>query len=110
MQISRSPALGILLSAVLTLATQAQSPVVRDELKVLPPLIDGATPDALVETQLKQRAFAALDRRDTAYEQLQTPEQLAAWQQRQRENFLAALGGFPEPRRRRRGARWISAT
>jgi hypothetical protein len=67
-----------------------------DDLRVLPAVVDGVAPEALVETQLKKLAYAALDRRDAAYEQLKTPDELAAWQKRERENFLAALGGFPE--------------
>ncbi|MEP6667718.1 MAG: acetylxylan esterase [Chthoniobacter sp.] len=67
-----------------------------DELRVLPALVDGVAPDLLVDAQLKKLAYAALDRRDAAYEQLKTPEDLAAWQKRQRENLLTALGGFPE--------------
>jgi len=66
------------------------------EPQALPLLIDGVAPDMLVDAQLKKQAYAALDRRDAAYEQLQTPEDLAAWQKRQRENLLAALGEFPE--------------
>ncbi len=52
----------------------------RDELRVLPALVDGVAPEMLVEAQLKKLAYAALDRRDAAYEQLKTPEDLAAWQ------------------------------
>jgi len=86
------------LAAILCLAafSQAAEDSPPNELRVLPALVDGVAPDLLVDTQLKKRAYAALDRRDAAYEQLKTPEDLTAWQKRQRENFLAALGGFPE--------------
>jgi|UniRef100_UPI003784048E cephalosporin-C deacetylase-like acetyl esterase len=67
-----------------------------DDLTVLPPLVDGVAPVGLLEAQLKKLAFAALDRRDTDYEKIKTPADVAAWQQRQRASFLAALGGLPE--------------
>ena len=67
-----------------------------DDLTVLPPLRDGVVPGMMMEVYLKQQAFVALDRRDAAFEKLQTREQLLAWQHERREAFLSALGGFPE--------------
>ena len=49
----------------------------------------------MMEAYLKRQAFAALDRRDAAFEKLQSREQLLVWQQERREAFLSALGGFP---------------
>ena len=63
---------------------------------MLPALVDGGAPAALLETQLKKLAFAALDRRDAAYEQIKTAADVSAWQQRQRASFLAVLGRLPE--------------
>ena len=63
---------------------------------VLPPQLDAATPGTMLQVYLKQQAFAALDKRDSAFEKIQTNEQLLAWQQERRESFLFALGGFPE--------------
>ncbi|MDR3406836.1 MAG: acetylxylan esterase [Chthoniobacter sp.] len=80
----------------LTANTPAANEPKPDDLRVLPALVDGVAPDMLVDAQLKKLAYAALDRRDAAYEQLKSPEELAAWQKRQRANFLTALGGFPE--------------
>lgn len=46
--------------------------------------------------QLQTEAYAALDRRREAFEQLRTLEDILAWQQRLREFFIRQLGGFPE--------------
>jgi dienelactone hydrolase len=67
-----------------------------EDLTVLPPTIDGVAPTALLEAQLKKLAFAALDRRDAEYEKIKTPEDVAAWQKRERAAFLTAIGGLPE--------------
>jgi cephalosporin-C deacetylase-like acetyl esterase len=45
---------------------------------------------------LQQQAYAALDRRGDAYEQLKTPEQILAYQNKLREFFVGQLGGLPE--------------
>ncbi|MDA1016367.1 MAG: acetylxylan esterase [Planctomycetota bacterium] len=45
---------------------------------------------------LQQEAYAALDRRMAAYEQLKTPEQIRAYQRKLREFFVKQLGGFPD--------------
>lgn len=83
-------ALAFLLTCVAAVAEEPAS------LRVLPAQIDGVAPEMLVDTQLKKLAFAALDRRDAAYEKLKTPDELAAWQRHQREVFLQTLGGFPD--------------
>ena len=80
----------------LSLFGQAAPGAGVEDLTVLPPLVDGVAPTGLLEAQLKKSAFAALDRRDAAYAQIKTPADVAAWQQRQRTSFLAALGGLPE--------------
>ena len=46
--------------------------------------------------RLQQEAYAALDRRAEAYEQLKTPEQIRAYQLKLRKFFVTQLGGFPE--------------
>jgi len=45
---------------------------------------------------LQRAAYAALDRRTAAYEQLNTPEQIRAYQQKLHAFFVRQLGGFPE--------------
>jgi cephalosporin-C deacetylase-like acetyl esterase len=67
-----------------------------DDFATLPAQIAGAAPGLMMEVYLKQQAFAALDRREAAFEKLQTREHLRGWQQERRATFLAALGGFPE--------------
>ncbi|MCA9044328.1 MAG: acetylxylan esterase [Planctomycetaceae bacterium] len=44
---------------------------------------------------LQQRAYEALDRRSEALKALQSPEDIRAYQQRQREFFLQKIGEFP---------------
>src|SRR6185503_5010238 len=66
-----------------------------DDLAVLPSQLEGSAPGMMMETYLKKQAFAALDRRDAAFEKLQNQEQLLAWQQERREAFRSALGDFP---------------
>ncbi len=46
---------------------------------------------------LQQQAYAALERRDAAYEQLRTPDEIRAYQKNLRAFFVKQLGGFPEP-------------
>lgn len=52
--------------------------------------------DAALYPQLQLQAYAALDRRAAAFEELKTPEQIAAWQNIRKEFFIKQLGGFPE--------------
>lgn len=57
----------------------------------------GAPPAGTIFYQrLQEEAYAALDKRKEALEQLKTPEQIQAYQQRLREFFIKQLGGFPE--------------
>ena len=90
--ISTVPALLLALSLI----GQAAPGAGVEDLTVLPPLVDGVAPSALLEEQLKKLAFAALARREAAYAQIKTPADVASWQQRQRASFLASLGGLPE--------------
>lgn len=50
----------------------------------------------LLRDHLRPLTHAALDRRLRAYEALKTPEQIRAYQQRLRAEFIRSLGGFPE--------------
>src|SRR5689334_13950399 len=67
----------------------------QPDLTVLPPP-DPKQPMAMLQTSLEQQCFAALDRREAAYEKLKTPDQIALWQKERREFFVRQLGGFPE--------------
>jgi len=75
------------------LAVFAVAPLAADELKCLS---EQERSGAVLYSQLQQEAYAALDRRTEAYEQLKTPEDVRAYQQRLREFFVQQLGGFPE--------------
>jgi len=55
----------------------------------------GVPKTQMMSVWLKGQAFEALDRRDAAFEQLKTPEDVAKWQQERRDFFLRQLGGFP---------------
>ena len=53
-------------------------------------------PAVALYEQLRLQAYAALDRRADAYEQLRTQEQIGEYQQRLRQFVVDQLGGFPE--------------
>lgn len=67
-----------------------------DDLAVLQPEPGRLAPSSLVYSHLQQQAYAALDRRREAFEQLESSGELQQWQERRREFFVAMLGGFPE--------------
>ncbi|MBP6508718.1 MAG: acetylxylan esterase [Opitutaceae bacterium] len=96
MKMILSPVVLFSLLLPLSLLGQTTPGAGAEDLTVLPPLVDGLAPTELLEDQLKKLAFAALGQREAAYEQIKTPADVTAWQQRQRASFLAALGGLPE--------------
>lgn len=53
-------------------------------------------PAQMMERYLMAQAYTALDQRRAAYEALQTPDQIAAYQQRRLSYLRQALGGFPK--------------
>lgn len=53
-------------------------------------------PSETMSAYLRRLARSALARREVAYEQLKTPEQISAYQQRMREFFLSQLGPLPD--------------
>lgn len=59
-------------------------------------LTDEVRAEAALYPQLQEEAYAALDRRRERYEDLETPAQIRAYQERLREFFVKQLGGFPE--------------
>src|SRR5439155_11610328 len=71
-------------------------PVLADELTVLTPESADGAPQQMLTRYLRKLASEALERRRAAYEQLKTSEDLTAWQQRLRREFVEHLGGFPE--------------
>lgn len=46
--------------------------------------------------ELQRAAYAALDRRQAAYDKLKTPEEIQAYQKSLRHTLVEQLGGFPE--------------
>jgi len=74
----------------------AASAAAGEDLRVLPDQIGGTAPSKMMHTYLMRLAHEALDRRDAEYENLKTPEQLSAYQERVRQFFVDQLGGFPE--------------
>jgi len=64
-----------------------------DDLRVLPAQ-PAKTPSALYQRLLAQ-AEVAVDARQKAFEQVQTPEQVRAWQRNKRDIFLRQIGPFP---------------
>jgi len=58
-------------------------------------LTESERTSARLYVHLQKEAYAALDRRAEAYEQLKTPEQIRAYQQKLRGFFVKQLGGFP---------------
>jgi cephalosporin-C deacetylase-like acetyl esterase len=67
-----------------------------EDLTCLKPQENEPAAAKLFYASLQQRAFAALDRRQTTFEELQTDEQIKAYQDRLRKSFSEQLGGFPE--------------
>ena len=66
------------------------------ELSVLPARVEGGSPRDMTKRYLLRQVDAAWTRWRSTYEQLKTPEQVAAYQERLRDRFVEALGGFPE--------------
>jgi dienelactone hydrolase len=67
-----------------------------EDLQCLKPQPGEPAAATLFYVALQQQAYAALDRRRTAYEALKTEEQIKAYQQRLRQVFTDQVGGFPE--------------
>ena len=65
------------------------------EFTVLTPQIAGGDPRQMLSRHLKQDAYAALENRLTAFEQIKTPEEAKAYVERRRAFFIEQLGGFP---------------
>lgn len=68
-----------------------------DDLRVLVRDQAAVAPEKQLYAFLLDQAQQALDRRRQTYEALKTPEQIADYQRRLRDNLIQSLGGFPEP-------------
>ncbi|MGB2821688.1 MAG: acetylxylan esterase [Phycisphaerae bacterium] len=67
-----------------------------DDLRVLPDPLDGGPRGEMVKRYLLGQIDQAWQRWQADYEQRKTTEQIAAYQKRLREEFLKAIGPFPE--------------
>lgn len=81
--------------ALLFLTVVAPATVAED-LAVLPSSPGAQAPGAMLETWLKQQAYAAFDRRHEAFEKLKSQGECRAWQEERRSFFLKQIGGWPE--------------
>ncbi len=79
----------------ITCAFTAGLATASDSLTVLPERIGQVEPGTMLYRYLLTQAEKAFKRRQAAYEQLQTPEQLGAHQDRMRDFLRAQLGHFP---------------
>ncbi|MEA3364160.1 MAG: acetylxylan esterase, partial [Candidatus Hydrogenedentes bacterium] len=68
----------------------------QDDLTVLEPKEGQEAPGQLLYAYLQQRVHAALDQRLERYEQIETPDDVAAYQKKLKAFFVEQLGGFPE--------------
>jgi hypothetical protein len=68
----------------------------EEDLRCLAAPPDAPDPTTVVYADLQQQAYAALARRQTAFEQLKTPEQIQTYQENLRKFFIEQLGGFPD--------------
>jgi dienelactone hydrolase len=66
-----------------------------DNLRVLPETLNSAAAGEMMARYLQHQAQQQFDRWQQQYEQLKTPEQIAAHQKKLREQFFAAIGGLP---------------
>lgn len=68
----------------------------EDDLRVLPAETEDGPAQDMLSRYVKRLAYEALEQRREQYEQIKTPEQVQAYQQRLRSAFIEKLGGFPE--------------
>ncbi len=66
-----------------------------ENLRVLPETVDGGPAGGMMSRYLMRQAQPWFEQWKTRYEQLKTPEQVAAYQKNLRERFLEAIGGLP---------------
>jgi len=85
---------GIIAAAIVALGTAAA--VGEEGLRVLPEEFDGVAPRDMMKHYLLGHIDAAWQRWKDDYEKRMSPEDVAAYQQRLRGQFIEALGGFPE--------------
>ncbi|MEN6426897.1 MAG: acetylxylan esterase [Phycisphaerales bacterium] len=67
----------------------------EESLRVLPETVDGAPTGEMMSRYLLRQAQPKFDQWKQRYEQLKTPDQIAAYQKDLREQFLYAIGDLP---------------
>jgi dienelactone hydrolase len=67
-----------------------------EDLTCLKPAAGEPAAATLFYANLQRQAYAALDRRQARYEQLKTPDEIAAYQRQQRDLMVEQVGGLPE--------------
>ncbi len=67
-----------------------------ENLTVLTSLPGEPAPGGMLDSYLKQQAYAAIERRKEAFEQLKSRAECREWQEQRRAFFLRQIGGLPE--------------
>lgn len=80
----------LLIAALLASASVSGEDILPEEIR------PGIPKSRMMEEWLKAKAFEALDRREAAFEALETEEDRKLWQTERREFFLRQIGGLPE--------------
>ena len=88
-------AMRIVLVILLTMTAFSAETVAED----LNCLTEAERADSKLYSHLQQEAYKALDQRAEAFEELKTPEQIEAYQQKLRRFMTKQLGGFPDKTR-----------
>ena len=83
-------------AAVLIILWVAVLPAAGQSLDVLPEKVPGEKLGTMMRRYWFRQAEAAFAAWEKRYETLKTPEEIAAYQKRLRERFVAAIGGLPE--------------
>ena len=80
----------------LLIVTAAGNLFAADDLNVLPDQLEGGPPKQMLRRYLKKQTEAAFARRQATYEQIKTPEDVAAYQSKIKSQLLEQLGELPE--------------
>lgn len=83
-------------AAFIALLLMTSAALSAEDLTVLSSRPGEAAPGSMLEVWLKQQAFAAIERRTAAFEQLKSQAECRQWQDARRAFFLEQLGGLPE--------------
>ena len=91
-----SPMKSLFRGAAFALLIPFHAGVCEDD-AILPETLPSGGPKSKMMTDwLKAEAFAALDRREAAFEAVKSPEEIEKWQAERKAFFLKQIGGLPE--------------